>query len=268
MASVHGGFICFTTSHDPRHLIGSPGCPPASMRKECLSPGTIATRAPRWLRGGPSFFNNGLDPDTTEGAIDLTYALPNMHVWRRPESRKPTVATVIKSRAWFATSKIGRAKTSRTSAASRIDILRRSMLCAIRPTLISYGVRRRCLSQCFQYSSVYAFLRLAQVFWRSSDANSIRGHHDDAGPFANGPSRRRIAHFQACRGDPVAIRSIDALLGQRRAICSAVVKPASVTLTVPWIVVVAQQSAYCSSMRTAPVHFQSSKCMQQPGKTF
>ena len=69
------------------------------------------------------------------------------------------------------------------------------------------------------------------------------GHRDDAGPFANGPiapPRRRIAHFQACRGDPVAIRSIDALLGQRRAICSAVVKPASVTLTVPWIVVVAQ----------------------------
>ncbi len=25
-------------------------------------------------------FNNGLDPDTTEGAIDLAYALPNMHV--------------------------------------------------------------------------------------------------------------------------------------------------------------------------------------------
>src|SRR4029077_13215193 len=31
----------------------------------------------RWLPGG---FNNGLDPDTTEGAIDLVYALPNMHV--------------------------------------------------------------------------------------------------------------------------------------------------------------------------------------------
>ena len=31
----------------------------------------------RWLS---PFFNNGLDPDTTEGAIDLTYALPNMHV--------------------------------------------------------------------------------------------------------------------------------------------------------------------------------------------
>ena len=28
----------------------------------------------------PSGFNNGLDPDTTEGAIDLVYALPNMHV--------------------------------------------------------------------------------------------------------------------------------------------------------------------------------------------
>src|SRR5215467_8246970 len=28
----------------------------------------------------PPAFNNGLDPDTTEGAIDLVYALPNMHV--------------------------------------------------------------------------------------------------------------------------------------------------------------------------------------------
>jgi isoquinoline 1-oxidoreductase beta subunit len=31
----------------------------------------------RWL---PPAFNNGLDPDTTDGAIDLVYALPNMHV--------------------------------------------------------------------------------------------------------------------------------------------------------------------------------------------
>jgi isoquinoline 1-oxidoreductase beta subunit len=31
----------------------------------------------RWL---PPGFNNGLDSDTTEGAIDLVYALPNMHV--------------------------------------------------------------------------------------------------------------------------------------------------------------------------------------------
>jgi isoquinoline 1-oxidoreductase beta subunit len=31
-------------------------------------------------RWGPPFFNNGLDPDTTEGAINLVYALPNMHV--------------------------------------------------------------------------------------------------------------------------------------------------------------------------------------------
>ena len=31
----------------------------------------------RWL---PPAFNKGLDPDTTEGAIDLVYALPNMHV--------------------------------------------------------------------------------------------------------------------------------------------------------------------------------------------
>jgi isoquinoline 1-oxidoreductase subunit beta len=31
----------------------------------------------RWL---PAGFKNGLDPDTTEGAVDLAYALPNMHV--------------------------------------------------------------------------------------------------------------------------------------------------------------------------------------------
>src|SRR5262249_15493982 len=31
----------------------------------------------RWL---PPGFNNGLDPDSTEGAIDLVYALPNMRV--------------------------------------------------------------------------------------------------------------------------------------------------------------------------------------------
>jgi isoquinoline 1-oxidoreductase subunit beta len=31
-------------------------------------------------RWAPPLFNNGLDADTTEGAIDLTYALPNMHV--------------------------------------------------------------------------------------------------------------------------------------------------------------------------------------------
>jgi isoquinoline 1-oxidoreductase beta subunit len=31
-------------------------------------------------RWAPPFFQNGLDPDTTEGAIDLVYALPNLHV--------------------------------------------------------------------------------------------------------------------------------------------------------------------------------------------
>jgi isoquinoline 1-oxidoreductase subunit beta len=37
----------------------------------------------RWL---PPAFNNGLDPDTTDGAIDLTYDLPNMRVeYRRVE---------------------------------------------------------------------------------------------------------------------------------------------------------------------------------------
>jgi isoquinoline 1-oxidoreductase subunit beta len=33
--------------------------------------------ASRWASG---WFQNGLDPDSTEGAIDLVYALPNMHV--------------------------------------------------------------------------------------------------------------------------------------------------------------------------------------------
>src|SRR5262245_10429752 len=31
-------------------------------------------------RWAPPFFQNGLDADTTEGAIDLVYGLPNMHV--------------------------------------------------------------------------------------------------------------------------------------------------------------------------------------------
>jgi isoquinoline 1-oxidoreductase beta subunit len=31
-------------------------------------------------RWAPPLFNNGLDPDTTEAAIDLAYALPNLHV--------------------------------------------------------------------------------------------------------------------------------------------------------------------------------------------
>jgi isoquinoline 1-oxidoreductase beta subunit len=31
-------------------------------------------------RWAPPWFNNGLDPDTTEGAIDLVYGLPNLHV--------------------------------------------------------------------------------------------------------------------------------------------------------------------------------------------
>src|SRR5215813_8509981 len=31
-------------------------------------------------RWAPPFFKNGLDSDTTEGAIDLVYALPNRHV--------------------------------------------------------------------------------------------------------------------------------------------------------------------------------------------
>ena len=37
----------------------------------------------RWL---PPAFNNGLDPDTTEGAIDLVYALPNLRTGRVEQS--------------------------------------------------------------------------------------------------------------------------------------------------------------------------------------
>src|SRR5467141_775775 len=56
-------------------------CLPVSMGRECQSPGTTASRAPRSSRDEPPpFFNNGLDPDTTEGAINLAYALPNIHV--------------------------------------------------------------------------------------------------------------------------------------------------------------------------------------------
>jgi isoquinoline 1-oxidoreductase beta subunit len=46
---------------------------PVAWNNRFAGPSIIA----RWL---PPGFNNGLDPDTTEGAIDLTYALPNMHV--------------------------------------------------------------------------------------------------------------------------------------------------------------------------------------------
>ena len=57
------------------------GCPPASTQRECRSPGTIALPDRRWSRDAlPPAFNNGLDPDTTEGAIDLVYDLPNLHV--------------------------------------------------------------------------------------------------------------------------------------------------------------------------------------------
>src|SRR5436309_5627157 len=46
----------------------------------------------RWL---PPAFNNGLDPDTTEGAIDLVYALPNLHVeYRRVEP--PAIPTAFR----------------------------------------------------------------------------------------------------------------------------------------------------------------------------
>jgi isoquinoline 1-oxidoreductase subunit beta len=46
---------------------------PVAWNHRFAGPSVIA----RWL---PPGFNNGLDPDTTEGAIDLVYALPNMRV--------------------------------------------------------------------------------------------------------------------------------------------------------------------------------------------
>ncbi len=52
---------------------------PVAWTNRFAGPSVIA----RWV---PPFFNKGLDPDTTEGAIDLTYALPNFHVeYRRVE---------------------------------------------------------------------------------------------------------------------------------------------------------------------------------------
>jgi len=42
--------------------------------KNCYAGSSVIAR---WL---PPGFKDGLDPDTTEGAIDLVYALPNMHV--------------------------------------------------------------------------------------------------------------------------------------------------------------------------------------------
>jgi isoquinoline 1-oxidoreductase subunit beta len=46
---------------------------PVAWNNRFAGPSVIA----RWL---PPAFNNGLDPDTTEGAIDLVYNLPNFHV--------------------------------------------------------------------------------------------------------------------------------------------------------------------------------------------
>ena len=46
---------------------------PVAWTNRLAGPSIIA----RWL---PPGFNNGLDPDTTEGAIDLVYGLPNLHV--------------------------------------------------------------------------------------------------------------------------------------------------------------------------------------------
>jgi isoquinoline 1-oxidoreductase subunit beta len=46
---------------------------PVAWRNRFAGPSVLA----RWA---PPTFQNGLDPDTTEGAIDLTYSLPNLHV--------------------------------------------------------------------------------------------------------------------------------------------------------------------------------------------
>src|SRR5262249_20233986 len=46
---------------------------PVAWNNRFAGPSVIA----RWLPGG---FNNGLDPDTVEGATELAYGLPNFHV--------------------------------------------------------------------------------------------------------------------------------------------------------------------------------------------
>jgi isoquinoline 1-oxidoreductase beta subunit len=46
---------------------------PVAWKNRFAGPSVLA----RWA---PPTFNNGFDPDTVEGAIDLTYALPNMRV--------------------------------------------------------------------------------------------------------------------------------------------------------------------------------------------
>jgi isoquinoline 1-oxidoreductase beta subunit len=46
---------------------------PVAWRNRYAGSSVIARWAPPW-------FNNGLDPDSTEGAIDLVYGLPNFHV--------------------------------------------------------------------------------------------------------------------------------------------------------------------------------------------
>ena len=62
-------------------LIGSIGFPPVSIQSGMPVAWSNRFAGSSVLaRWAPPTFNNGLDPDTTEGAIDLVYAIPNMHV--------------------------------------------------------------------------------------------------------------------------------------------------------------------------------------------
>ena len=70
--------------HPARHVparTGSTGCPPVSTEGHA---GRLEQSLRRLLGHGAlccrRCSTNGLDPDTTEGAIDLVYDLPNMHV--------------------------------------------------------------------------------------------------------------------------------------------------------------------------------------------
>ena len=70
--------------HPARHVparTGSTGSRPGSTTRASRSPGTIASPAPRSSRAGRRRASTTASiPDTTDGAIDLVYGLPNMHV--------------------------------------------------------------------------------------------------------------------------------------------------------------------------------------------
>ena len=70
--------------HPARHvpaLLLRPAVGRARCRRAGRWPGRTVSPAPRSSRAMlPPAFKNGLDPDAVEGAVDLAYALPNIHV--------------------------------------------------------------------------------------------------------------------------------------------------------------------------------------------